>query len=157
MADDLDAAALLLWEQAQRQLSEQSSDLNTLRTRAVAMLSVASLVAGLFGSRLPHSHLPLYKQVTVTIALVLFAGSVALALLVAAPRRRWVFTFKLGALSGLVRDGVATPLDVSYNLAGWADDALHRNAEKLARMYAAFAWLCVLIGVQVVAWGIAAV
>jgi hypothetical protein len=155
MADDLNGAAQLLWQQAQQQLSQQSNDLDTLRTRAVAMLSVASIIAGLFGTRLPHGHSPLHKQIALTVALVLFAASVIAALVVAAPRKRWIFTFKLQPLVQLVDEGRAQPMDISSNLADWANDALHSNAGKLNWVYTAFGWLCVLVGGQVIAWAIA--
>jgi hypothetical protein len=157
VSDEVGEAAGLLWEQAQRQLLQQNADLDTLRTRAVAMLSVAALVAGLFGSRLPRDHVSARTLTAVTLALCLFAGSVVLALAVAAPKKKWLFTFKLDKLLDLVREGQATPMDATYNLARWAEDARQLNAAKQQRMYAMFGWVCVLVGLQVVAWAVAVV
>lgn len=152
---DLSDSAALLWAQAQQQLSQQNADLDALRTRAIAMLSVATLVAGLFGTRLPDVHPSPRAVIAVTAALALFAASVVLAILVAAPRKGWLFTFKLDALLGLVDDGRAAPMDVTRNLATWAEDARSENTGKLDGMYGMFRWVCVLVGLQVVAWAIA--
>lgn len=64
-------AEVMLWEEARRQLVRQESVLDTLRTQAVAMLSVPSIVAGLFGSRVPTSPVP-GAEAAVVAALVLF-------------------------------------------------------------------------------------
>ena len=95
----------MLWAQAQQQLSQQNSELDALRTRAVAMLSVATLVAGLFGTRLPTSHVSARTVAAVTAALVLFALSAVLAIMVAAPRKQWLFTFGLDPLLERVEAG----------------------------------------------------
>ena len=145
----------MLWEQAQRQLARQESDLDALRARAVAMLSVAALVAGLFGSRLPHHHVPSRTTIAVVAALLLFAVSVVLALLVAAPKKDWEFTFKLDKLIERVDDATAAPVDVTRNLAVWAEEARAENTGKLNALYTSFSWVCLLVGLQVIAWAIA--
>src|SRR5260370_16195835 len=117
VADDLSDSAALLWEQAQRQLSQQNTDLDALRTRAVALLSVAALIAGLFGSRLPHGHAAARTVIAVTVALVLFAASVILAILVAAPKKNWLFTFTLDKLLDRVEAGSALPGGCTLRLA----------------------------------------
>jgi hypothetical protein len=153
---DLAAAAELLWEQAKAQLAGQKAEVDALRTRAVALLSVASLVAGLFASRLPHSHAATRTVVASIAALALFGVSVVLALLIAAPKRRWVFTFTLDELVGRVDQGIARPVDVTSNLTSWAEDARRLNARKLRIMYGFFGAVCLLIGLQVIAWAVAA-
>lgn len=155
MADDVGAAAGLLWEQAQRQLSQQNADLDTLRTRAIAMLSVATLVAGLFGSRLPRGHESIKTLIALIIALALFGVSVLLAILVAVPRKRWIFSFTFDQLLKLIEDNTARPVDVAYNLTRWAEEARSSNKAKLKPMYAMFGCLCVLTGLQVIAWAVA--
>lgn len=154
--DDLNAdAAALLLEQARQQLGQQSADLDVLRTRAVAMLSVAAVVAGLFGTRLPDVHPGGMTITFVIIALILFAASVLLAVIVAAPRRNWEFTFKLDGLLTRVDAGVAVPVDVTRNLAVWSETARYNNARRMDRLYLMFRIMCYLVGVQVVAWAIA--
>lgn len=155
MADDLSDSAALLWEQAERQLSQQNADLDALRTRAVALLSVAALVAGLFGSRLPHGHPAARTVIAVIVALALFAGSVILAILVAAPRKNWLFTFTLDKLLDRVEAGSAIPGDITLSLAARAEQNRLGNRVKLEPMYAMLGWVCALVGLQVVAWAVA--
>ncbi len=153
-ADATDAAGLL-WEQAKAQLADQRADVDALRTRAVALLSVASLVAGLFGSQFPHNHTA-PRTVTASIAaLALFAVSVVLVLLIAAPKQNWFFPLKLNALLKKVDEGEISPGDVTRNLAVWAEDNRKKNQDKLNTMYALFGTTCLLVGLQVVAWAIA--
>ncbi|TYK44115.1 hypothetical protein [Actinomadura decatromicini] len=151
--DDPNAdAAALLWEQARQQLGQQSADLDLLRTRAVAMLSVAALVAGLFGARLPAAHTSDRAVGFMIAALALFAASVVLAVTVAVPRRNWEFTFKLDLLIARVDAGEAEPADVTRNLAAWAEAARRNNARTMSRLYLWFRLVCLLVGLQVVAW-----
>jgi len=90
VADDQTDASAVLWEQSKAEIAQQDADIDSLRTRAVALLSVGALVGGLFGSRLPHGHLSRMNVVALTAALVLFAASVVLAVAVAWPRD-WYF------------------------------------------------------------------
>jgi predicted GTPase len=57
MPDDQTDALAAIWEQSKAEAAQQNSDIDSLRNRAVAMLSVGTLVGGLFGSRLPHAHI----------------------------------------------------------------------------------------------------
>ena len=158
MADrdrDLTDATGLLMEQAQRQLSQQSADLDTLRTRAIAMLSVAALAAALFGSRLPHG-LSTTAKVAVIFALIFFAVSVWLAVYIVAPKKQgWRFTSPLGALIKEVKAGEALPMDIALSLAAYTEDGRKQNQEKIENLYALFRIVCVLVGLQVAAWVIA--
>jgi hypothetical protein len=136
--DDLNAeAAALIWDQAKQQLAQQNADLDLLRTRAVAMLSVAALVAGLFGTRLPDGDTHSRTLAFVIAALVLFAVSIVLAVLVAAPRRKWEFTFKLGSLLQRI-DADGVPVDVTRNFAAWSEVARSNNARQMKVLYAIF-------------------
>jgi hypothetical protein len=154
--DDLNAdAAALIWDQARQQLAQQNADLDLLRTRAVAMLSVAALVAGLFGTRLPNDHAHTRTLAFVIAALALFAVSVVLAVLVAAPRRKWEFTFKLGSMLQLIDAGDAVPVDITRNFAAWSEVARSNNARQMTRLYSIFRLVCWLVGLQVVAWAVA--
>lgn len=85
----------------------------------------------------------------------MFAVSVVLGLLVAAPKRKWLFTFHLKQLLDLVDEGTAQPVDVTYNLATWIEEARQWNKTKLERLHVLFGWMCILIGLQVVFWTIA--
>jgi hypothetical protein len=154
--DDPNAdAAALIWDQAKQQLAQQNADLDLLRTRAVAMLSVAALVAGLFGTRLPHGYTHGGTLAFVIAALALFATSVVLAVIVAAPRRKWEFTFKLDPLLQRVDAGDAVPADITRNLAAWAEVARSNNARQMSSLYSVFRLVCLLVGLQVIAWALA--
>ena len=73
MADDQTAASAVLWEQSKSEVAQQDTDVDSLRTRAVALLSVG--VGGLFGSRLPHGHLSPLNVAGLVVALGVFAMS----------------------------------------------------------------------------------
>jgi membrane-associated PAP2 superfamily phosphatase len=148
-------ASALIWEQARQQLAQQNADLDLLRTRSVAMLSVAALVAGLFGTRLPHGQLHGRTLVFLIIALALFAASVVLAVLVAAPRRDWEFAFKFSSLLERVDKIEARPGDVTRNFTSWAESAWANNLRLMQPLYTMFRLVCVLVGLQVIAWAIA--
>lgn len=155
MADDMTEASALIFAQAQKQLQQQLADLDALRNRAVALLSAAALVAGLFGSRLSKPALPAHATVAVAGALVAFAVSVFLTLAIAVPRRNWLFTFRLEQLTTLVEQRTAIPADITYNLTRWSEEARGWNGRRMDRLNKLFGGLCLTVGVQVVAWGVA--
>jgi hypothetical protein len=152
MSDDLNAdAAAIIWEHAKAQLAKQSDSLSNLRTRALGMLSVASLVAALFAARLPKGA----PHWAVIIALVLFGLSVPLAIAVAAPRRDWQFVQHLDGLIELVDRGIAAPVDVTRNLASWSKESMEHNDGKRRSMFMMFRIVCILTAGQVIFWVIA--
>ena len=155
MADDLTDAAAVLWAQARDEIAQQISELDMLRTRAVALMSVAALVGGLFGSRLPHGHQSAERVGALVGALVLFSAGVLLAVLIALPRRDWEFGFDLADLARRVEAGTASLGVVNISLAAQATASWDVNARRLQRLYWQFAGLCVLVGLQVVAWALA--
>jgi uncharacterized protein (DUF2062 family) len=153
---DVTEATELLWEQAQRQLSQQSADLDSLRTRALAMLSVAALAAGLFGSHVPLAHSSLGTAIAAVIALGLFAICVVLAVWIATPMKHaWRFTFPLRVLVSEVGTGSALPMDVALSLTKYAEESRRANEDKLENLHRYFSAVCVLVGLQVLAWAIA--
>ena len=157
MADQTAEASALLFAQAQRQLDRQLADLDALRTRAVAALSVSTLAAGLFATRIPPPGpaTPRHTTVGLWVALTAFAVGVLLALLITLPRRGWVFTFRLDHMLDRVEQSTLIPLDVTHNLTRWSEEARRWNSVRLDRLTVLFAILCLLIGVQVIAWGVA--
>jgi hypothetical protein len=153
---DLTEATGLLWAQAQRQVAQQNTDLDTLRTRAIAMLSVAALAAALFGSRLPHTHSSVGTAVAVIFALGFFAISVVLAVQIVKPMKHaWRFTYQLRPLVNEVKGGSAMTMDVALSLASHAEQNRHANEEKLEGLHKQFSIVCLLVGLQVVAWAVA--
>lgn len=156
MPDDQTDAMGAIWEQSKAEAAQQNSDIDAVRNRAVALLSVGTLVGGLFGSRLPHAHLSALNTGGLVAALILFAGSVGLAAAIAWPR-----SWKAGAdrlpLAEQVANGTATLAQVNYALAYRADQNWTANNDTMVDMYRLFAILCVLTGLQVAAWAIAVI
>ena len=111
-------SAALLWDESRRQITRQEADLDTLRSRAVALLSVSSLVAGLFGARATTHHHPTFATVATVAALAFFSLSVLAILLVLAPKRKgWEFAQNLDQWFPRLMDGTLTPVTVTTNLA----------------------------------------
>jgi hypothetical protein len=150
-------SAAILWEESRRQISRQESDLDTLRTRAVALLSVSSLVAGLFGGRVVSTHPhPTFVTVAIIAALTFFGVSVIAILFVLAPRKLgWEFAQNLRQYFPLLQaDGPLYPITVTSNLARHVEASRRRNQVLLERLYSWFAIACVLTGLEVIAWGV---
>ena len=156
MADDQTAASAVLWEQSKAEVAQQDTDTDSLRTRAVALLSVGALVGGLFGSRLPHGHLSPMNVVALIAALGVFAVSVFLAVAIAWPRD-WYFGADREPLVSGVADGSVTLAQVNLSLARRAEENWNTNYSTVRHMYRLFAALCVAVGLQVVAWAIAVI
>ncbi len=152
----LQDAAALLWDESRRQITRQESDLDTLRNRAVALLSVSSIVAGLFGGRLVtvHHH-PGYVTAAIVVALAFFALSVLAVIVVLSPKRKgWEFAQNLDQWFALLRAGDLAPVDVTANLARHVEASRKRNQVVLERLYLWFGIACLLTGLEVVAWGV---
>jgi hypothetical protein len=144
----------MLWEEARRQLVRQESVLDTLRTQAVAVLSVASIVAGLFGSRVPASPVP-GAEAAVVSALVLFGVTAVLAIVIIRPWE-WVFSHGLdGDLATVDRGELLRVDDLSYSWAEAFEAWRASNQTKINRLMGCFSWACALTGAQVIAWGLA--
>lgn len=147
-------AETMLWEEARRQLVRQEAVLDTLRTQAVAVLSVSSIVAGLFGSRLPTAPVG-GAEAAIVSALVLFGVTAVLSIVIVHPWD-WVFSHGLeDDLATVDRGELLRADDLSWS---WAD-AFERwrasNQQKINRLTACFSWACALTGFQVIAWGLA--
>jgi hypothetical protein len=156
VADDQTAATAVLWEQSKAEVAQQDADMDSLRTRAVALLSVGALVGGLFGSRLPHGHLSPMNAVALVVALVAFAASVFLAVAIAWPRD-WYFGADREPLVSGVADGTMTLARVNLSLAQRAEQNWTINYRTTRHIYRLFAVLCAAVGLQVVAWAIAVI
>jgi hypothetical protein len=156
VADDQTDASVVLWEQSKAQIAQQDADVDSLRTRAVALLSVGALVGGLFGSRLPHGHLSPMNVAALVAALALFAVSVGLAVAIAWPRD-WYFGAEREPLLSRVADGTATLAQVNLSLARRAEQNWTSNYGTTMHMYRLFAALCAVVGLQVVAWAFAVI
>lgn len=155
MSDDQTDAMVAIWEQCKIELAQQNSDLDALRNRAVALLSVEALVGGLFGSRLP-AHMRALNTTGLVVALVLFGVSIALAIAIAWPRS-WRGGFDNLPLAERVADGTATLAQVNYGRVITGEENWATNHDTLVGMYRLFAVLCTLTGALVVGWALAVV
>lgn len=155
MSDDQTDAMVAIWEECKAELAQQNSDFDTLRNRAVALLSVEALVGGLFGSRLP-SHMRTLNTVGLVAALVLFAVSIGLVIVIAWPRS-WDGGFDNLSLADRVAEGTATHAEVKYALVITGEESWTANNDTLVDMSRLFAILCAVAGVLVVAWATAVV
>ena len=151
-----EAAAAVLWDESRRQITRQEAGLDSLRTRAVALLSVSSLVAGLFGGRFANirSHEG-YAKLAIVVALVTFTLSVVAVIVILTPKKKgWVFAQDLDQYFPLLSKGRLVPFDVTRNLAKHFEQSRKANAGPLEWRYCWFTAACVFTGLEVVAWGI---
>jgi len=149
------AAAAVIWSEAQRQLVAQQTDFEALRNRTVALLSVAAVVAGLFGGRVAD-HSGNVRLAATWAALALFAATVFFALDLLRPRKHyWAWAHNLGTWLDRMRAGEVTEYDVTFRLSEHFEGYRKANETKLERFHGRFAVVCVLVGLQVIAWGIA--
>ncbi len=148
-------ALTMLWEEARRLLVRQEAALDTLRTQAVAILSVGALIAGLFGAHVVPGGHSLGTELAIGAALILFAASTVLIVIVLAPHE-WTFAHGLtDALNEIEKQEVVDAQDLSFS---WAIDFecwRTTNQAKLDCLFTYFLLACVLTGAQVIAWGIA--
>ena len=148
-------ALSMLWAEACRQLVRQEAVLDTLRTQAVALLSVASIVAGLFGSRLPVSNLTPNHVAEIIAAFTFFSLTAVLAVIILWPRT-WYFSHGMAVPLGEIQAGhPVSPDDLSYTWTKHFEDWRATNQRKLDCLIKCFAWACALTGLQVLAWALA--
>jgi hypothetical protein len=143
----------VLLEEMRRQIDEQQSALSALRSRALAILSVGALVASLFGPHVVPGHHN-GRADAIDIALLAFGLSTLCAGWITLPHRNWAFSENLGKYLGYITDGMAVSPDyVSFQLARYSEVSRKKNAAKLARLHNWFTAACLLLGIQVMAWG----
>lgn len=146
----------VILDEARRLLVRQETDLDTLRTRATAMLGTSGIIAGLFASRLIGDH-PSGGRTGLTVAaLVLFAVSSLLSLDVQRPRS-WTFSYDLSPRIDELKGGlIASHIDIAYNTARALNDYRKKNGPQLEDLHDRFRWCAVAVALQVLCWGGAA-
>jgi hypothetical protein len=145
----------MLWEEARRQLVRQEAGLDTLRTQAVAVLSVASIVAGLFGAHVMTAHRSSSEHLWIGIALALFAGTVIAALVILWPRK-WAFDHSLAKrVQAVESQEVVRAFDLAFSWAKGFEAGRKRNQSTVDCLMVVFSVACFLTGAQVIAWGLA--
>ena len=144
-------------DERRRLLENQVSFTDTLRNRATAMLSVASIVAGLFGTKLATGTHSAPVLAAISVALALFASSALLSVKIMMLKGLGVGV-DTGALVARLEEGTAasTPYGMNYTLAKRYQDGYDRNVPVVERLNTQYMALCLLVGAQVIAWAIAA-
>jgi hypothetical protein len=142
-----------LLDEARRLLIRQEADLDTLRVRAVTMLTVAAVLAGLFAPRIStHDH---WRAALVALSLVMFAATAGLVVFIQWPRAMYFHH----DLTSWIEEWAAGTEPVHSELAyNWSRDFIKSrkdNAEIINRLQWCFTLACALVGMQVLTWGAA--
>lgn len=146
----------LTWEEAKRQLVRQETDLDTLHTRSLAVLSAAAISGGLFAGRL-GSHRNSVQLAFMILALVCFALTAVAVVFIQWPHRDWAFAHdEVPVYLAEVMDkgSAARSVDFSYQMAKAFDQFRLKNHPKIECRYKAFTAACLLLALQVLFWGL---
>lgn len=154
MADDQTEATIVLRDQALAEIAQQEGSVDSVRNRAVALLSVGTLVGGLFGSRLPHGGLSKVNLAGLSAALVFFVVSVVLVIAIAWPRD-WSYGSDRANLVELVAEGERTQAQVNLSIADIAGRNWSNNQDTVRLLYFFFTALCAVTAAEVVGWALA--
>jgi hypothetical protein len=148
-------AVQMLLDEMRGMIADQKTAVETLRVRALALLTVGSLVATFFGSRLPKN-LTHTQSVEVTIALVAFGLSVLVAMEIVRPRN-FGFAFGQDSTLALIEQGETVEV---FDLAFMRVEGLGGDRRRNEKMIRYLSWclvaVCTLVAVQVVAWALVA-
>ncbi len=147
---DGDQRITIIYEEAVRGWSLQSSVLDELRSRTGVLLAAASVAVALLGSS------DISKHETFTIlgwfALGAFCVVIGLCLYVLFPTGGWTFTHNVNlALKGYVEDKRSLD-DTREGLAIRAEEYRDKNDKKLRCMFLAFQGASLALGVSIVLW-----
>jgi hypothetical protein len=151
-----DPAAAMVWEEARRLIVRQEAVLDTLRVQAVAILSVSSIVAGLFGAHLLPTHPSGLRLAAILVALVLFGVTVFKVIVILTPRD-WTFEHALTEKLAQLETGkqLLKAGSFAYTWAKEAEASRTTNQVELDHLMEYFRWACILTAAQVVVWGLA--
>jgi hypothetical protein len=140
-----------------RLLARQEASLDNIRSRAVAMLSVGALVAGLFGGHVLAARAVGWRAAVEVVALALFGVTAVLVVMTERPQdfdfghdpTQWIDELREG------RGVDAT--DWAYNVSRDLNKYRKHNAPKIKRLAGMYTAICFLVGLQVLAWGVASI
>jgi hypothetical protein len=147
---DGDQRIKIIYEEAVRGWSLQSSVLDELRSRTGVLLAAASVAVALLGS----SDISKHEGFTTLgwFAIGAFGVTLGLCLYVLFPTRGWIFTHKVdSAITGYVGDGRSLD-DTREGLAIKAEEYRDKNDEKLRCMFLAFQGASLALGASIVLW-----
>lgn len=150
------ALIIPITDERRRLLENQVSFTDTVRNRTTAMLSVAAIVAGLFGSKLGAGSHPRPVLVFIAVALALFAITSVLAIKMMMLRDLHVGVDTSALVTRLEADTPSSPYGMTFTLAKRYQEEYDFNAGVVKRLDTQYKWLCLLVGAQVIAWSIAA-
>jgi hypothetical protein len=141
---------MTVWEESRRLLIRQEADLDTLRTRAVTVLSVAAAVAGLFLPRLPDSR-SVFANVALGCAALVFATLAALIIRGLLHPEGFTFSNDLDRWVGFMRedDPQGSMVNWTYNKTRDFNNQRIANQARITRMYGLFRFVCWLLLAEV--------
>jgi hypothetical protein len=149
-----ESASAILLEQVRAQVAGQEDSLNSVRTRATTLVSVAGVVGGLFAPRfLTASHGIGYAAIAAFLgcgllaSVILFPRTVAFSIPFGQADLDWV-----QANGDRPEAGPAIALEAVKTLM----TAYDHNKTSLARVGQIYAWQLALFGAQLLLWAIAA-
>jgi hypothetical protein len=146
-----DAVASAIFEESRRLLARQETDLDTLRARALSMVSAATVAAGLFTVRLPPQRSAL-ATAALFVALGAYVATVLAALRITWPTR-FAFSHKLDKWVDDLREGRDPNLtEWAYTLSRDFESFRKKNHSKIKPFYNWLSAICVLLAIQVAAW-----
>lgn len=149
--------AELVHAEALRLLQEQVAELDTIRARSVAILSAAGLVNGLFGVKVAGGHHSTGQPVCIWIALVMFASMAGLVIAIELPRD-FAFAERLDNWIAAIGSGERRePREYLWHFSRRYAAMREENKTKISQLYNLFAASCILLGAQVLSWGISVV
>lgn len=134
----------LVWSEATRLLARQEADLDTLRTRALAVLSAGALIIGVLGTQ------AYAVRWAIVVALALLAISAGVAMWILWPTE-FEFSHDLGPVLERIEKGdpPLTALDVAYSFAYDLDRFRKRNKEKIDKLATRYIVMCALFGLEI--------
>jgi len=149
-SSDGDQRIKIIYEEAVRGWSLQSSVLDELRGRTGVLLAAASVAAALLGS----ADITKHKTFTLlgTIALVAFCVVVVLCVYILWPTKDWIFTHdaKLALDAYVEKDQGVDEMRESLAIA--ADKYRTDNEKKLKCQFSGFRWASLALGLSIVLW-----
>jgi hypothetical protein len=146
----------LLCAEARRKLDGQTEDVRSVRSRAAGLLTAGGIISGLFGLQVTATPRPgsLHTGLVIT-ALIAFTLLVVAAVIIEWPRtfhgdeslEPWIHEIQTGT--------AGDPHELPFHLATAYDTYRQKNAKIYTGLVRLFTAMCVLLGVEVVAWAAA--
>jgi len=145
-------AGEMIWDEVKRSISRQESNLDSLRTRALTLLSASGVIAALFSPRTLDRRIDAISMAVLILALGAFAVSVMLAVAVQWSRR-YAFAFQMDAwFEGQEHRTDLTADQLSYRLSKHLWQAHKCNKTTIETTTKELIGLCAVLAIEVVGW-----